>query len=46
LRGGAENDFLNWKAENETSFNDFAGWLNGKPMTFPEDRKTNRYSYD
>jgi len=46
LKDGANNEFQDWKSKNETSYNNFIEWFNENPMTFINDCKTNRFSYD
>lgn len=45
LKGGAENEFQIWKSNNASTHSKFIEWFNNNPMSFPDDRKTNRFSY-
>lgn len=46
LKDGANKEFQEWKSKNEFSYNNFIEWFIENPMTFSDDRKTNRYSYE
>jgi Tetratricopeptide repeat len=46
LKDGVNNEFQAWRSKNEISYNDFIEWFNENPMTFSNNSKTNRFSYD
>ncbi len=46
LKDGAEDEFLKWKKENETAYNNFIQWFSKHHMTFSDDNKTSRILYE